>query len=74
VSISSRAASWWIANATVDGDEARWIDPDLASVSTALGVLGMPGATAYFGTADVADPASGDSVVSAAAGVGESLM
>jgi len=59
---------------TVDGDEARWVDPNLALVSTALGVLGMPGATAYFGMTGVADPAPGDTVVvSAAAGAVESV-
>jgi NADPH-dependent curcumin reductase CurA len=37
--------------------------------STALGVLGMPGRTAYFGTRAVAEPKPGDTmVVSAAAG------
>jgi NADPH-dependent curcumin reductase CurA len=38
-------------------------------VSTALGVVGMPGRTAYFGTREVAQPQPGDTVVvSAAAG------
>ncbi|WP_372910878.1 NADP-dependent oxidoreductase [Salinigranum sp.] len=43
--------------------------------STALGVLGMPGRTAYFGTREVADPRPGDTmVVSAAAGAVGSVV
>jgi len=59
----------WAEHAVVDGSELRAVDPDLAPVSTALGVLGMPGVTAFFGMADVAEPVPGDTVVvSAAAG------
>jgi NADPH-dependent curcumin reductase CurA len=43
--------------------------------STALGVLGMPGRTAYFGTREVAEPRPGDTVVvSAAAGAVGSVV
>nr|WP_284438505.1 NADP-dependent oxidoreductase [Halomicroarcula laminariae] len=59
----------WADHAVADGDELRPVDPDLAPVSTALGVLGMPGITGYFGMTDVVDPDPGDTVVvSAAAG------
>ena len=59
----------WADYAVADAEELRRVDPDLAPVSTALGVLGMPGVTAYFGTTDVAEPCPGDTVVvSAAAG------
>ncbi|WP_247003734.1 NADP-dependent oxidoreductase [Halosolutus gelatinilyticus] len=59
----------WAEHAVADGDELRPVDPDRGPVSTALGVLGMPGVTAYFGMLDVADPTPGDTVVvSAAAG------
>ena len=45
------------------------VDPDLGPVSTALGVLGMPGRTAYFGTREVANVKPGDTfVVTGAAG------
>jgi NADPH-dependent curcumin reductase CurA len=45
------------------------IDPALAPVTTALGVLGMPGLTAYFGLLDIGKPSEGDTVVvSGAAG------
>ncbi|MEM4780840.1 MAG: NADP-dependent oxidoreductase [Halalkalicoccus sp.] len=51
------------------GSELSSVDPDVAPISTALGVLGMPGRTAYFGTLDVAEPKPGDTmVVSGAAG------
>ncbi len=47
----------------------RKVDPGLAPISTAVGVLGMPGLTAYFGLLEVGRPEPGDTVVvSAAAG------
>jgi NADPH-dependent curcumin reductase CurA len=47
----------------------RKIDPALAPISTAVGVLGMPGLTAYFGLLDVGAMRAGDTVaVSAATG------
>ncbi|MCW0182182.1 MAG: NADP-dependent oxidoreductase [Zavarzinia sp.] len=45
------------------------IDPALAPLPTWLGVLGMPGMTAYFGLLDVGQPKPGETVVvSGAAG------
>jgi NADPH-dependent curcumin reductase CurA len=45
------------------------LDPKIAPVSTALGVLGMPGMTAYVGLYDLGQPKAGETVVvSAAAG------
>lgn len=45
------------------------VDPKLASITTALGVLGMPGLTAYFGLLDIGHPQPGETVVvSGAAG------
>ncbi|NKE35153.1 NADP-dependent oxidoreductase [Natronococcus sp. JC468] len=59
----------WAEHAVADADALRRVDPDRGPISTALGVLGMPGVTAYFGTLDVAEPRPGDTVVvSAAAG------
>jgi NADPH-dependent curcumin reductase CurA len=50
-------------------DSVRKIDPRIAPVTTALGVLGMPGLTAYFGLLDIGQPKSGETiVVSGAAG------
>ena len=39
------------------------VDPALAPVTTALGILGMPGLTAYFGLLDIGRPAAGETVV-----------
>src|SRR6202043_3626492 len=43
------------------------IDPKLAPISTAVGVLGMPGMTAYTGLLDIGKPQAGETVVVAAA-------
>ncbi len=52
-----------------DGRGAMKIDPSLASLSTFLGALGMPGMTAYFGLLDVGALKEGETVVvSGAAG------
>ena len=52
-----------------DGSSMRTVDPSLAPVSTALGVLGMPGFTAYYGLYEIGRPEEGDVVfVSGAAG------
>jgi NADPH:quinone reductase len=49
--------------------ELRKIDARVAPVTTALGVLGMPGLTAYFGLLDIGQPKAGETVVvSGAAG------
>lgn len=45
----------------------RKIDPALAPLSTALGLLGMPGMTAYFGLLQIGRPRPGDTVVVSAA-------
>lgn len=59
----------WAEYATAPGPVLTEVNPELAPISTALGVLGMPGLTAYFGTREVAQPAAGDTfVVTGAAG------
>jgi NADPH:quinone reductase len=59
----------WQQYAKSDGQGTRKIDPALAPISTALGVLGMPGLTAYFGLLDICNPQPGETlVVSGAAG------
>ncbi len=45
----------------------RKVDTDLAPISTAIGVLGMPGMTAYHGFLEVGRPEVGDTVVVSAA-------
>ncbi len=64
----------WREYTISDGRDVRKVDPQMAPVSTALGVLGMPGMTAYFGLLDVGRPRPGESVfVSGAAGAVGSL-
>ena len=59
----------WADYATARASELQPVDPERGPVSTALGVLGMPGRTAYFGTREVAEPRAGDTfVVTGAAG------
>lgn len=65
----------WQEYAAVDAGKVRKLDPKLAPVSTALGVLGMPGMTAYFGFVDICKPQPDETVlVSGAAGAVGSLV
>ena len=57
----------WQSYAISNGIAVRKVDESLAPVQTAVGVLGMPGLTAYFGFLDVCDPTPGDTVVVSAA-------
>ena len=57
----------WQDHGVVSADRARKVDSSLAAVSTALGVLGMPGLTAYFGLLEVGQARPGDVVVVSAA-------
>ena len=50
-----------------EGKALRKIDPELAPISTATGVLGMPGVTAYTGFLNIGQPKKGETVVVAAA-------
>jgi NADPH-dependent curcumin reductase CurA len=50
-----------------DGAGLRKLDPKVAPVSTALGVLGMPGMTAYTGLLEIGAPKAGETVVVSAA-------
>ena len=70
------AGFWgWQEFATLDAKSLRKLDPEVAPVSTALGVLGMPGMTAYFGLLDICKPKPGETVlVSGAAGAVGSLV
>ncbi|MFG2050118.1 NADP-dependent oxidoreductase [Micromonospora sp. NPDC048935] len=65
----------WREYALLDATSARPVDPSLAPVSAYLGVLGMPGLTAYAGLLEVAAMKPGETVfVSAAAGAVGSLV
>ncbi|QBJ97773.1 NADP-dependent oxidoreductase [Rhodococcus sp. ABRD24] len=61
------AYSGWQSHALVDGNAVRVLDPDRAPLSTAVGVLGMPGFTAYSGLLKIGRPQPGETVVVAAA-------
>jgi len=59
----------WREWALSDGSGVRTIDPAGAPISSALGVLGMPGFTAYYGLFELGEPQPGETVfVSGAAG------
>ncbi len=65
----------WQTHARVHHSVLRKLDPKIAPVSTALGVLGMPGRTAWFGLTESGRPRAGDVVVvSGAAGAVGSLV
>lgn len=57
----------WQSHAVLDAKDVRKVDPSVAPVSTALGVLGMPGLTAYVGLIDKASPRAGETIVVSAA-------
>jgi hypothetical protein len=65
----------WQEYAVSGGAGLRKLDPTAAPISTALGVLGMPGLTAYVGLLDIGRPQPGETVVvSAAAGAVGSIV
>ena len=57
----------WRTHGVSKGAHARTLDPSQAPISTALGVLGMPGMTAYVGLLDIGQPKAGETVVVSAA-------
>lgn len=59
--------SGWQSHAAASGSQLRKLDPANAPVTTALGVLGMPGFTAYAGLLTIGQPKPGETVVVAAA-------
>ncbi|MBP1474090.1 NADP-dependent oxidoreductase [Frateuria sp. MAH-13] len=84
--VSSRHPDWqagdlvlayggWQDYALSDGRGLSRLDPGMAHPSLALGVLGMPGFTAYMGLLDIGQPQPGETVVVAAAsGAVESVV
>ena len=70
------AGYWgWQDHAVAPAAGLQKLNPQLAPVSAALGVLGMPGMTAYFGFLEICHPRAGETVVvSGAAGAVESLV
>jgi NADPH-dependent curcumin reductase len=61
------ARAGWQTHALSNGKGLTRIDPNIAPISTAVGVLGMPGMTAYTGLLDIGKPQAGETVVVAAA-------
>jgi len=57
----------WQEYAVSDGTGMRQVDPEAARLSTALGILGMPGMTAYTGLLNIGQPKTGETLVVAAA-------
>jgi NADPH-dependent curcumin reductase CurA len=57
----------WQDYAALPGSSLHKLDPGAAPVTTALGVLGMPGRTAYIGLLDIGQPKPGETVVVSAA-------
>jgi NADPH-dependent curcumin reductase CurA len=61
------AYAFWQDYTVSDGTGLRRLDSDAAPLSTALGVLGMPGMTAWVGLQTIAKPRPGETLVVAAA-------
>jgi hypothetical protein len=53
----------WQTHAISNGKDLRKLDPAAAPLSYALGILGMPGMTAYFGLAQIGKPKAGETLV-----------
>ncbi|MCY4403827.1 MAG: NADP-dependent oxidoreductase [Candidatus Poribacteria bacterium] len=65
----------WQEYGVSSGDGLRKIDPSIAPISTGVGILGMPGLTAYFGLLEVGNLQEGETVfVSGAAGAVGSVV
>jgi NADPH-dependent curcumin reductase CurA len=65
----------WQEYGVSDGAGIRTLDPQMGPLSYALGVLGMPGMTAYVALLDIGRPQPGETVVvSAAAGAVGSVV
>src|SRR3546814_20715221 len=65
----------WKEYHVADGPGLQQIDPDLAPPAAWIGVLGMPGMTAYVGLLDIGQPKAGETVfVSAASGAVGALV
>lgn len=61
------AGTGWQEYATSDGKGVRKLAPALGPISYGLGVLGMPGFTAYTGLLNIGQPKTGETLVVAAA-------
>ncbi len=57
----------WATHGKAKGAEVQKLDPNIAPISTALGVLGMPGFTGWLGLTEYGKPKAGETLVVAAA-------
>ncbi len=57
----------WATHAVTDGKGYRKVDPKAVPLSTYLGVLGMPGLTAWVGLNEIAQAKDGETIVVSAA-------
>lgn len=57
----------WASHAVAPANMVRKLDPQQAPLTTALGVLGMPGFTGWFGLSEYGKPKAGETLVVAAA-------
>ena len=53
----------WALYSLANEDTIRKVDPAVAPISSHLGILGMPGLTAYFGLLDIGKPKENETVV-----------
>jgi NADPH-dependent curcumin reductase len=61
------AGAGWQEYSLSDGKGVRKVDPAIGPISYAVGVLGMPGLTAYAGLLNIGKPQPGEALVVAAA-------
>ena len=61
------AYTGWQDSAVSNGKGVRKIDPSAVPITTALGVLGMPGLTAWSGLKNIGQPKAGETLVVASA-------
>ncbi len=57
----------WASHGVLPGNQLRKIDPSVAPPQTALGVLGMPGFTGWYGFTQIGRPKDGETLVVGAA-------
>ena len=62
-SFTAKFGLGWQTHALVKGENILKVDPDLVPLSYYVGLLGMPGATAWYGTTRILDPQAGQTLV-----------